>query len=214
MKKTILWDNDGVLVDTEKYYLKANTIFLKEYGIEVTEEQYNEISLIQGKSMLTLLETRGYSPEEILKLREKRDDLYINLVMSGEITIPGAEEALESMHGKVKMGIVTTTKREYFIKVHETTGFLKYFDFIVAREDYKNSKPSPDPYLLGIKCSGSSPDECVAIEDTERGLKAAVSAGLDCIVIPSGLTSKNNFEGARTVVDNISKINYNLIAGL
>jgi HAD superfamily hydrolase (TIGR01509 family) len=214
MKKTILWDNDGVLVDTEKYYLEANTIFLKDYGIEVTEELYNRISLRKGKSMLTLLADKGYPEEEILKLREQRDDIYIDLVMSNDITIAGAGDVLASLNGKFKMGVVTTTKREYFTKVHEGTGFLKYFGFIVAREDYKKAKPSPDPYLLGISRSQSRPEECVAIEDTERGLKSALSAGLDCIVIPSGLTKKNKFKDAKIVFSSISDVTSDVIMSL
>jgi HAD superfamily hydrolase (TIGR01509 family) len=211
MKKTILWDNDGVLVDTEKYYLQANTLFLKEYGIEVTEELYNRISLQMGKSMLTLLTDKGYSGEEILKLREQRDSIYIDLVMANDITVEGVADVLASLKGKFSMGVVTTTKREYFQKVHERTGFLKYFEFVVAREDYDKAKPYPDPYLLGISRSGSRPSECVAIEDTERGLKSARAAGLDCIVVPSGLTEQNDFKDAGVVVKNIRDVTEELI---
>jgi HAD superfamily hydrolase (TIGR01509 family) len=214
MKKTILWDNDGVLVDTEKYYLEANTIFLGKYGIEVTEELYNQISLVEGRSMLTLLEDKGYSQKELLKLRAQRDDIYINLVMSNDVRIDGAGDVLASLHGKFKMGIVTTTKREYFVKVHETTGFIKYFDFIVAREDYEKSKPSPDPYLIGISVSKSLPEECIAVEDTERGLKSATSAGIDCIVVPSALTRGNDFKDAKVIVENLSGITVNLLSRL
>ena len=214
MKNTILWDNDGVLVDTEKYYLEANTIFLRDYGIEVTGELYNRISLRRGKSMLTLLADKGYSADEILKLREQRDEIYIDLVMSNDITIESAGDVLASLHGRFKMGVVTTTKREYFTKVHENTGFLKYFDFVVAREDYKMAKPYPDPYLLGISRSESRPEECIAIEDTERGLNSAVSAGIDCVVIPSGLTKNNEFKDAKLVLNSISDVTYDVITSL
>ncbi len=211
MKSTILWDNDGVLVDTEKYYLKANTLFLKDYGIEVTEELYNSISLRKGKSMLTMLADKGYSEKEILQLREKRDDIYLDLIMSNDVTIDGAGEVLASLHGKFNMGVVTTTKREYFEKVHDRTGFLGYFEFIVAREDYEKAKPNPDPYLLGISRSGNRPEECIAIEDTERGLNSALSAGIDCIVIPSALTKQNEFKDATIVLDGIRDVTEDLI---
>ena len=164
--------------------------------------------------MLTLLRDKGYSDQEILKLREQRDEIYINLVMSNDITIDGAGDVLAELFGKFKMGIVTTTKREYFNKVHGTTGFLKYFDFVIAREDYKSSKPSPDPYLLGIARSGSLPKECVAVEDTERGLVAANSAGIDCIVVPSDLTRGNEFKDAKLVLDNLGKITADLLRSL
>jgi HAD superfamily hydrolase (TIGR01509 family) len=214
MKKTILWDNDGVLVDTEKYYLEANTIFLKEYGVEVTEDLYKKISLMEGKSMLTLLEDKGYSEKEMLELRAQRDNIYINLVMSNDVTIEGAGDVLASLHEDFKMGIVTTTKRDFLNRIHETTGFLKYFDFIVAREDYKRAKPYPDPYLLGLSRSGNLSEECVAIEDTERGLKSAASAGIDCIVVPSELTSGSDFKDAKVVVDGLMGITPELLSSI
>lgn len=131
--------------------------------------------------------------------------------MENDITIEGVQDVLSSLHGKIMMGMVTTTKREYVNKIHDKTGFLQYFDFIVAREDYKRAKPFPDPYLLGISESQSSAEECIAFEDTERGLKAAKSAGVDCIVVPSGLTIGNEFKDARLIVDNISDITIELI---
>jgi len=214
MKKTILWDNDGVLVDTEKYYMEANRKFLKEFDINFPEELYNRISLVEGKSLLSLLEDRGYTATELLKLRDQRDDIYISLIMENVITIEGVQDVLESLHGKIKMGIVTTTKREYVNKIHDKTGYLRYFDFIVAREDYKRAKPFPDPYLLGISESQNSAEDCIAVEDTERGLQAAKTAGVDCIIVPSDLTKGNEFKDARIIVNNISDVTIELISEL
>ena len=112
------------------------------------------------------------------------------------------------------MGIVTSTKRYYFETVHNKTGLAKYFEFVVAREDYGESKPNPEPYLLGIRKSGYTPDEIVVIEDTPRGLESAKAAGLQCIIIKNEFTNDALFNGAAIVLDSINELNVSLIESL
>lgn len=211
MKKFILWDNDGVLVDTEKYYLTANRQILSEIDIEITEESFKRISLIEGRSLFMLAIENGYSENDVMELKHERDKIYEKLITHEDIEIPGVAKVLEDLYGKIGMGIVTTTCKDYVNILHKRTGFLKYFDFIITREEYNKAKPSPEPYLAGIKKSGYSAEDCIAVEDTERGLTAALAAGLDTIIIPNQLTKGNAFEGAKLVLDNISSLNYELL---
>ena len=70
---------------------------------------------------------------------------------------------------------------------------MRYFEFVLAREDFRETKPNPEPYLL-------APDNCVAVENSERGLAAARAAGLRCLVIPNDMTRACNFRGATAIL--------------
>ncbi len=83
---------------------------------------------------------------------------------------------------------------------------LKYFDFIVAAGDYTRSKPDPEPYSVAVQKCGFGKDECIAIEDSQRGLASALAAGIRCIVIPNELTTAGTFYGAHAVLESAAKI--------
>ncbi len=214
MKKFILFDNDGVLVDTEKYYFKANQLLFESLGHELSLEAYKSISLVAGKSVLDYFRKFDYSDDQILELRNKRDAIYEQFIFNNSLALPGVTNKLEELSGSFKMGIVTSTKRNYFDNVHNKTGFAKYFKFVVAREDYSESKPNPQPYLFGIKKSGYAPDEIVVIEDTPRGLESAKAAGLQCIIIKNEFTNDALFNGASIVLDSIDELTISLIRAL
>jgi HAD superfamily hydrolase (TIGR01509 family) len=206
MIKAIFWDNDGILVDTEHLYFLATKQTLAVTGIELTEEQYRDLFLVQSKGAWHLAEEKGVSLQEIGRLRRERDLLYSKLLGQETLVINGVEEVLKSLHRKYLMGIVTSSKKNHFELIHTTTGFLKYFDFVITEADYTKSKPDPEPYLLALERSGFKTEECIAIEDSERGLYAAHAAGIRCLVLPGKLTQKGNFEKAYKVLNNIREV--------
>lgn len=204
--KAIFWDNDGILVDTERLYYQANKEILATIGIKMTPELYHAYFLAQSKGMWHIAGQRGVSQARIEELREQRNARYGNLLQENELLIEGAEEILQRLHGKYSMGIVTSSPREHFELIHTSTNVLNYMSFVLAAGDYANSKPAPDPYLKALKLSGFHKDECLVVEDSERGLRAACAAGLKCIVIPHALTQYGNFTGAYKVLDSLSEI--------
>lgn len=206
MIKAIFWDNDGVLVDTEILYYRACKETFSEIGIDLSEELYVEYFLKRSSGTWHLAEQKGYTNDEIIKLREKRNLIYGSLLKSTAKVIDGAEDTLKKLYGKFVMGIVTSSRKDHFQIIHKYLGLLKYFDFILTVEDYRESKPAPDPYLKAIELTGLSKDECVVVEDSERGLRAAVQAGLKCYVIPTGLTKHSNFSGAEKILNSIKEV--------
>jgi HAD superfamily hydrolase (TIGR01509 family) len=203
---TVLWDNDGVLVDTEGLYFRACQTVLKTVGIDLTLEQFKEVSLRRGESTLKLAEDRGISDAEITCLRLQRDRLYVEFLRAQSCVIDGVEEVLRPLHGKVRMGVVTSTHREHFEIAHAKTGLTKYLDFVITHEDYEHSKPHPEPYLTALKRYGLRPQDCVAIEDSERGLVAARAAGLECLVVLSEWTKSGDFREARRVLKSVREV--------
>jgi len=210
MIKAIFWDNDGVLVDTERLFYAATKHILSTVGVNLTTQQFVELILVQGKGAWHLTLEKGFLPEHIEHLRRERDDLYMKLLCEQSIVIEGARETLEFLHGRYLMGVVTSSKKEHFDLIHQSSGLLPYFDFVLTADDYTNFKPDPEPYLLAIKRSGFQKEECLAIEDSERGLKSAKSAGIKCFVIPTELTKTGNFSQADKVLGNIKEVFHGL----
>jgi HAD superfamily hydrolase (TIGR01509 family) len=120
--------------------------------------------------------------------------------------IPGIVETLDALRGRYVMGVVTSSRKDHFDLIHEHTGLLQYFDFVLTASDYPRVKPYPDPYLAAVERSGVGADACIAIEDSERGLEAATLAGVRCIVVPTALTRGGQFAKAQRVLASASEI--------
>ncbi len=194
--RAVFWDNDGVLVDTEKLYFQATREFLLQAGVELTPALFRQISLNEGRSAFDLAAEKGVSRAEIDRLHEARNRRYTELLSGGVRILEGVEETLGALRGKVVQAIVTSSRRTHFDAMHVRTGLPVLFDFVLAREDYGRSKPDPEPYRLAMERSGCGPEECLVVEDSERGLRAAVAAGIRCIVVPNDLTRDATFSGA------------------
>ena len=91
---------------------------------------------------------------------------------------------------------MTTSRRLDFDLIHHSGHITKYMDFTLCVEEYARSKPHPDPYLAGMKKFGASKDECLVIEDSQRGLTAAFNAGIECAVVANEFTATQDFSNA------------------
>jgi HAD superfamily hydrolase (TIGR01509 family) len=202
-KKAILWDNDGVLVDTEKYFYEAARIILKEAGLAFTKQMFTEFVLVKAIGPWHLLKEHGYNDATILRMKAKRDDLYMHYLLTEDILIDGVDEILEELSGKLSMGIVTSSIPRHFYAIHSRTKILKYIDFVITPQDYKMYKPHPEPYLTGWKKTGVEKKQCVVVEDSRRGMLSARSAGLECIVIPNEMTIHSDFSEADVLLHNL-----------
>lgn len=181
--RAILWDNDGVLVDTEKVFFEANRRELAALGVEASWADFEEINLRRGQSLLSL---SGLDGDDLRALFARRDALYRELLSTEEIAIAGMGELLGRLAPRFRMGIVTSSHREHFEIIHARSGLLRHFAFHVVREDYPLSKPHADGYLAGIDRAGLPPDRCLAVEDSPRGVAAAQAAGLQVVVFAPG----------------------------
>lgn len=205
MIKGIFWDNDGILVDTEPLYFRATSEVLAEFGVVLTQQQFIDISLRDGSSLFSLVADQ-LTAAQLDIARDARNRRYSELLHDETPILPGVEETLASLHGKVRMAIVTSSRPEHFDLIHRRSGLLKYFEFVLARDDYTHSKPHPEPYLTALRKSGLQPEECLVIEDSERGLLAARRAGLSCFVVPGRLTRAGDFSAAQRVLADIREL--------
>jgi len=206
MVEAILWDNDGVLVDTEGLFFQATRDALAGAGVELTLEQFLDLSMRQGRSAFDLVAQQGWASEQLGALKERRDVDYVRILQQQTRVLEGVLQTLRELQGSLRMAIVTSCRRRHFEVMHASTRLEEFFEFVLAREDYGRAKPDPEPYLLALERLGLTADQCVAIEDSERGLAAARAAGLRCLVIPNEMTRGCNFEGATAVLESAAAV--------
>jgi len=206
MKKYILFDNDGVLIETEMWYYQASKRALKEFfELELTFERYMEI-MSKGQRAWVIAEEIGISEDEIIVAREKRDEYYQEYIKTKDITIDGVIDTLKELSKDYKMGIVTTSRRVDFELAHGGRGITDFMDFVLCVEDYPRSKPHPDPYLKGMELFGANKDECIIVEDSKRGLSSAVNAGIECVIVHNEFTKTHDFSDASHRVKKITHL--------
>ena len=204
-RRYLLWDHDGVLVDTERWYFQATREALGQLGVDLRQDTYLD-HMAQGRSCWDLARSRGISEERVSQHRARRDSLYQEFLLTRPIEIEGVREVLAELGAVHRMAIVTSARRVDFDLIHESSGLLEFFDFALTIEDYARSKPNPDAYLAALERFGAPQQEALALEDSARGLEAARRAGLDCLVIRSPFTASQDFGAAWRVVDSIREV--------
>lgn len=206
MKKYILFDNDGVLVHTEPLYYEASKKALKEFfDLELEFDDYMQIMARGGTAWEKAIKI-GINEEEIIKAREKRNVYYQEYLSTRDIQIDGIKDILSKLSKDFKMGIVTTSRRVDFELIHKNRGIVDFMDFVLCEEDYNFCKPHPEPYLKGLEYFGANKDEAIVIEDSQRGLSSAYSAGIDCVIVHNEFTQTQDFSKAKYKIDSLKNI--------
>jgi len=206
MVNVLLWDHDGVLVDTERLYFQATRETLASVGVALSESQYRQLFLIESRGAWHLARDRGVSDAAVEELHVARDARYTELLGTGDLVIPGALALLRSLRPRFRMAIVTSSRRAHFEVIHRTTGLPALFELVLTSEDYAVTKPDPAPYLRAVERLGVPRDECLVIEDSRRGLVAAHAAGLRCWAIPSALTASSSFAEAERTFSSLAAL--------
>lgn len=205
MKKYILFDHDSVLVDTEFWYYKAGERALAAIGLILDKDQYVR-DMSQGLGTWAQVRAAGVDEQTISRQREVRDEYYQEYLRTEAIEIEGVVDTLAELSKYVRMAIVTTAKRVDFDLIHEKRQIRQFMDFVLVREDYKLSKPHPEPYLTGLKRFGATKEETLVVEDSSRGLNSAVAAGIDCAIVHNAFTKSQDFSQASYRIETLREL--------
>ena len=206
MKKYILFDNDGVLVETEIWYYEASKKALKEFfDLNLHFDDYMEI-MARGGTAWEKAQQIGISKDKIAIAREQRNVYYQHYLKTEDIVIEDVLDIVNELSKKFKMGIVTTSRRVDFEIIHDTRGITRFMDFVLCEEDYERAKPHPEPYLKGLEIFNGKKDEAIVVEDSQRGLTSAHLAGIDCVVVKNDFTKTQDFSKATHKIDKLSDL--------
>ena len=204
MKKYILFDNDGVLVETEIWYYEASKRALKEFfSVNIQFDDYMKI-MTEGKGVWVA--APNALKKDILIARNQRDIYYQAYLKKEDTSIKNVKDILNELNKKYKMAIVTTSRRVDFDIIHQNKTITDFMDFVLCVEDYPRSKPHPDPYLAGLKIFAAQKNETIVVEDSQRGLISANRAGIDCVIVHNNFTKTQDFSSARYKIETLKEL--------
>ncbi len=216
MIKAVLFDMDGVLVNTETFYIQALIeILLEEIGVNLTEKEVGKYAgLIYTEKLKGIFKERNIKgdPYEIAEKSRRR---FLQIIKGKIELLPGAKDLLDQLFSsEIKLGLVSSSKRMVVDLVLKETKVHDFFDVIVTQDDVKNLKPHPEPYLLASRKLNVKPEECVVIEDSEHGILSAKSAGMKCIALANPHLPVSKYSKADLVVRELMEIKLETILSL
>jgi len=213
--KAVFFDQDGVIIDTEKDGHRVSFIMtFHEFGFsdEWDVEYYHELLQIAGgkERMKHHMHTKGFSKpvaaeeeESLIKNMHKRKTaLFVELIETGKLPLrPGIHRFMkEAMQAGLIIGVCTTSNEKAAKAVTENILRDIKFDIVLAGDVVSKKKPDPEIYNLALSKAGVKPDECLVIEDSRNGVLAAKAAGMHVIVTTNGYTEKEDVSAGDVIV--------------
>ena len=185
--KAVLFDLDGTLIDTERYYRRMWPKALEHFGYHMSDEQYLSLRSL-GRSFAREQFKEWYGEDfDYDAVRAYRSALFSECVKAdgGIKAKTGAVEILSWLGSRgIICAIATATDRDRAENFLTQAGLISYFDRICCASQVKEGKPKPDLYLFACRELGLSPDECLAVEDAPNGIRSAAAAGLRVVFVP------------------------------
>jgi len=206
MIEAVLWDNDGILVDSERRFFEVSRSAFLRFEVELTEALWADLYLGNGLGSRRIALALGVEPNRIDPVLDERNRQYLELLRDPPAVRPRVCETLQTLSKRIRMAVVTGCHRHQLDLMHRTSDLLGFFELIVTGDDCARSKPDPEPYRLALDRMSLLPDRCLAVEDSARGLRSALSAGIACVVVPTDLTAGQDFSGALAVEEDAAGI--------
>lgn len=205
--RAIVFDFDGLILDTEGPVYRSWLEVYQAHGEELPFERWVQIvgSTTTGFHPQHHLEERlgRPLPKEVL---DRRVDRRTEMVLA-ERVLPGVVQRLdEAREAGLKLGVASSSTREWVRGHLERLGILERFDCLRCRDDVANAKPEPDLYLAVLECMDVSAAEAIAIEDSPNGVAAAKRAGMRCVAIPNPITARLDLSEADLVLGSLEDL--------
>ena len=185
-KEAFIFDMDGLIFDTERLFMEQLAVVMQEHGYRLTREIYSDTLGLGGKHLVEKMQSyygTEYPFTKISKETAERTAVIADTV--GLVVKPQIREVLMYLKkAGIGCAVASSTKSMVVRQYLEKSELFPYFQRIIGGEMVNRSKPAPDIFLLTCEKLGKKPEQCVVLEDSENGVRAALAAGCEVICIP------------------------------
>ncbi|MFH1291925.1 MAG: HAD family phosphatase [bacterium] len=210
MIKAIIFDMDGLIVDSEPLQCYCYTTTLKKFGVELSDKNFYKYFTTQGLDVHKYVKQEKIDLDTNMVYQEKKK-LYKKILKEKARLFPGVSQTIRLLKQKFELGLATSSSKMAVNIVLGSNNLKKYFSTIVTAEQISKDKPDPEIFLTASNDLNIDPKNCLVLEDAQKGIVAAHRAGMKSIAIPNKHTKNNDFSLATRVLSSIKEINYDLI---
>lgn len=194
MIKAIIFDFDGLIIDTESVWYESYKETLRSYQFDLPLAQFGECIGSDETVLSTYFKKHLGENCDVEEIETRAFDIYKTKMNSPEARIGVLDYLQEASNTGYKIGLASSSSKAWVTKYLEELGLLDFFEVIVTRDDVKKVKPAPDLYLKAINDLNINSSEAIAFEDSLNGSIAAMTAGLKCVIVPNPVTELSAFE--------------------
>ena len=190
---TVIFDMDGLLIDSEPLWKEAADQLFSEYGILLTPEQYAITTGLRTKEFLQFWFTHfNIAPDKASNAEKKIVDCVIELVIQKGKPMPGVSYIFDFfLERDFKIGLATSSGHELINVVIDLLDIRKYIGVVSSAADLAYGKPHPEVYLSCAEKLSVSPGQCICFEDSFNGMIAAKAAKMKCVIVPASADTRN-----------------------
>ena len=211
MIQAVIFDMDGLMIDSEPFHFIAYQKVLSDFGINYSSrdnQKYIGRADIEVSNDLVEINNLSISGAELFELKKK---VYIDFLINEIRTKDGLFEILEILkEKKLTLAVASSSPIKEIKLVLDKFSISSFFNVVVSGEFVKKSKPEPDIFLLTAERLKIEPEQCLVLEDSYNGMLAAKKANMKCYVIPGNETKDINFEKADKVLSSLSEVTENI----
>ncbi len=205
-KKTVLWDMDGVIANSGSFHFAAWQETFAKRGVNFTKEDFTKFFGTRNDFIIRNVLGEGLSEENVESIVQEKEASFREKAKGNIKPFPGVVKLLNTIKkGNFKQALVSSAPKENIDLLNSELDLEGIFDRIVSGREVAESKPSPQISLLAAEKLGAEPKDCIVIEDSPFGVKAAKAAGMRCLAV-TNTHPKQDLEEADRVVDSLEKV--------